>query len=95
MIRSDAHAHKRNCSVRCSHMCFALVRDVVRRPPSLSISLSLSEMLRDIKVMLQANKVFKAPGVAVQGAAGWGEDTHWGPAEDERVMGKLRREEAA
>ena len=56
-------------------MCFVLVRAAVHGLPSLFISPDLNEMLRDIKVMLQANKVFKAPRVPVQGAAGWGEDT--------------------
>ena len=56
-------------------MCFVLVRAAVHGLPSLFISLDLNEMLGDIKVMLQAYKVFKAPQVPVQGAAGWGEDT--------------------
>lgn len=77
MIKSDArlYTHKRACIGHSRHMCFALVQAAVHSLPSLFISLRLNEMLGDITVMLQANKVFKAPGVPVQGAAGWGEDT--------------------
>lgn len=72
-------------------MCFALVRAAVHGLPSLFISLDLNEMVGDIKVMLQANKVFKAPRVPVQGAAGWGEDTK-GPREEGKVIGRLKGE---
>lgn len=56
-------------------MCFVLERAAVHGQPSLFISFYLNEMLGDIKIMLQANKVFKGPRVPVQEAAGWGEDT--------------------
>lgn len=64
--------------------------------PSLFIILHLNEMLGDIKVMLQVNKVFKPtpppPWVSVQGAAGWGEDTV-GPTEERRGDRKVERRE--
>ncbi len=73
-------------------MCFVLVRAAVHGLPSLFISLYLNGMLRDIKVMLQANKVFKAPGVPVQGATGWGEDTWaWREGEGDRKVERKGR----
>lgn len=46
---------------------FCVGAAVVHNLPSLFISLCLNEMLGDIKVMLQAYKLFKAPWVSVQG----------------------------